>query len=713
MTVSAVSRRALTATLITAALVLTPVAAAAAPTPDSGPVAGGTQVTIELPAAPTGFAQLAASSYQTYAIGNDGLFYAWGGDLGATPQLVATPEGVTYLELRATTSGQSNPVFARGSDERWYAWGNNVNGSLGTGTTVNATIDAPAVVQTPPGVSFVDIASSGETAYAVDENGNLYSWGTGFNGSLGNGTSASTMQPLPTLVVEDVASPFVDVIGGQDMGLALTADGEVYSWGWAGSEGSDWIGALGNGDVDGSVVPVRVALPDDVVITQVSSSTDESSFSLALADDGRLFAWGSNYNAQLGTGAPSFDANPTPLLITAPEGVIFTQIQTLYRSALALDQNGNVWGWGQEAFGELGTGGGGWDPGYSAQIVPASMPEGVTFSTLVGGTTNGFGLTSDGTAYGWGANFDGAIGTGLTGNITAPTAIPFPESAVVLTGVTFGGVAADPALFVDNGDGTWTVTTPPHPAGPYDVIVNYTIGGLAQEPLLYPSGFAFLEAPVLDVPSAELVCTASIQRVDLAVTVLAGFPEPVVEWERSVDGGENWSVIASGDTTTVDVAQLSDLYHARAVNSEGSATTGPITASGVACPTDGGADADVDAAADVDGSADAGADSATDADAGADADAAGAADGDDSASADVDASGSASAEGQSADASVNGSEANGTAGSGAAGSGSDGAGQDSGLAATGGAPAAWALGAGIILLLAGLAITSIRRRAQH
>ena len=53
------------------------VAAHATPTPDSGPEAGGTTVTVVEPAGVT-FTSISAGGYHSIAIGSDGNTYAWG-----------------------------------------------------------------------------------------------------------------------------------------------------------------------------------------------------------------------------------------------------------------------------------------------------------------------------------------------------------------------------------------------------------------------------------------------------------------------------------------------------------------------------------------------------------------------------------------------------------------------------------------------------------
>ncbi|MBQ2670582.1 MAG: hypothetical protein IJG06_07510, partial [Clostridia bacterium] len=104
--------------------------------------------------------------------------------------------------------------------------------------------------------------------------------------------------------VKDVDSKAVpQVSAGGSHTLALLPNGEVWAW------GSNTYGQLGNGDrsnwggtgyyLDGPsaanvrrndvMYPVKVNIPDDVVITAVSAGKRHS---LALTDDGRVYVWG-------------------------------------------------------------------------------------------------------------------------------------------------------------------------------------------------------------------------------------------------------------------------------------------------------------------------------------------------------------------------------------------------------------------------------------
>ena len=150
--------------------------------------------------------EVAAGAHTGYAIGSDGNLYAWGnggdGELGngttteaqATPVVVSLPAGVTATALAAG----EDTAYAIGSDGNLYAWGNGVRGALGNGTTTFAQA-TPVVVSLPAAVTATAVAAGAFTGYAIGSDGNLYAWGSGGDGELGNGTTTET-QATPVVV---------------------------------------------------------------------------------------------------------------------------------------------------------------------------------------------------------------------------------------------------------------------------------------------------------------------------------------------------------------------------------------------------------------------------------------------------------------------------------------------------------------------------------
>ena len=79
---------------------------------------------------------------------------------------------------------------------------------------------------------------------------------------------------------------------------------------------------------------------------------------MALDKNGNVWAWGNNRYGQLGNGVFSASSN-VPVQVMKPGDVPLTGIISIdagFFHSLAVDEEGNVWVWGANDFGQLGLG---------------------------------------------------------------------------------------------------------------------------------------------------------------------------------------------------------------------------------------------------------------------------------------------------------------------------------------------------------------------
>ncbi|MBI0146460.1 MULTISPECIES: hypothetical protein, partial [Bifidobacterium] len=89
-----------------------------------------------------------------------------------------------------------------------------------------------------------------------------------------------------------------------------------------------------------------------VRFTQFSAG---SGYSLALGSDGNLYSWGDNSSGQLGTGSTDYSPHSTPSKGSMPtDGTKFTQISAGNYHSLAMGTDGNLYSWGSNGTGALG-----------------------------------------------------------------------------------------------------------------------------------------------------------------------------------------------------------------------------------------------------------------------------------------------------------------------------------------------------------------------
>lgn len=526
--------------------------AAPGPTPNAGPTSGGTTVTIPAPESPK---YVALAGTGSGALTEDGDAVTWGdgycGLLGngtgsddfmappvisTTPVLVHAPAGVRFTEL---STGSSRGAI--GDDGHVYTWGCNRNGELGDGTTTFSNV--PVQVQVPAGVTFTTISMGRGSALALGSDGNAYGWGQ----RSGNST-------VPVTVALPAGVQAKAVFSGGNYSLVIGSDGNAYTW-------------------FGSNPPTQVAAPAGVSFTTGQASMN-SVFFVALGSDGKAYAWGDNNYGQLGNGTNTSSSTPVP--IQTPSGVTFTKIMAGYDTAQAIGSDGKAYLWGGQNF-----------PGFShGSTVPEVVepPVGVAFTDINAGYGTGHALGDDGKVYSWGANYNGDFGDGTTDSSAMPVAAQMP--AVVVTGVTFGGTVGTD---LTPGAGDVTVKTPAHAAGPVDVSLDWTLGGVAQTPILYPGGFTYQKDPVAPtVSNPKNVTIGEGKNASFTVTA-TGTPAPAVTWEVSADGGRTWKPIAADSSATVSADGLTltvtaanrghdgHMYRATASNSAGSQTSEAAT----------------------------------------------------------------------------------------------------------------------------------------
>ena len=132
----------------------------------------------------------------------------------------------------------------------------------------------------------------------------ISAWGNNYNGQLGDGTYGDN-RAMPVKVGGLRGAKITALAGGQGHTLALKSDGTVLAWGY------NRDGELGNGTNEDSPTPVVVKDSRGPTghLSGVRAIAAGSSHSLALKDDGSVWAWGANDQGQLGNGTQTLGSN--------------------------------------------------------------------------------------------------------------------------------------------------------------------------------------------------------------------------------------------------------------------------------------------------------------------------------------------------------------------------------------------------------------------
>ena len=230
-----------------------------------------------------GMTSVASGYFHSLALKSDGTVFAWGsndrGQLGdGTTTNRSTPFKVPGLSNVIAIAAGGYHSLALRSDGTVWAWGWNQQGQLGDGTTTDRRV--PTQVSGLSGVSA--IAGGGVHSAALRNDRTVRTWGGNGTGQLGDGTTVLRSTPIRPIGVSDIQQ----IAAGGFMTYARRGDGSLVAWGRGGMAGH----AADSDTLVPAVVPFLKNLKT------ISSNLDHT---VAMTNEGRTFAWGSNTGQQL------------------------------------------------------------------------------------------------------------------------------------------------------------------------------------------------------------------------------------------------------------------------------------------------------------------------------------------------------------------------------------------------------------------------------
>jgi alpha-tubulin suppressor-like RCC1 family protein len=279
--------------------------------------------------------------------------------------------------------------------------GNNVVRKILTG---NSTMTVPA------GVKRIDVFSirknnsfmySGDTQNTIlsrKTTGEVWGWGVGNLGQLGNNATLTTSSPV------QVAGGhlFAEVVSETTCSTGRRYDGVIMSW------GSGPNGVLGNNTTTGVSSPVIVAGSNTYRALVGYGQTR-----LALANNGAAYGWGLNTSGQLGINSLTSVSSPT----IVAGGHLFNKIYTRINTSAGIKADGSAYTWGTGASGELGNN---TQTSTSSPVLVAGAKQFVKLENILG--TMG-GLTKSGDIYTWGAGNVGQLGNNTLTGVSSPVLV--------------------------------------------------------------------------------------------------------------------------------------------------------------------------------------------------------------------------------------------------------------------------------------------------
>ncbi|XP_061172977.1 uncharacterized protein LOC133182235 isoform X1 [Saccostrea echinata] len=252
-------------------------------------------------------------------------------------------KGFPTRQTKFIACGASHTILVTDNNEI-YSWGNGNSGQLGNNVKefqwqpekVHLYDEAP---ETLPDVGGV--ACGGRHSMVWLSNGNVFSFGNNFHAQLGYDYRAMNYkenQVKPHLLKFLMHKPVVQISCGEKHSVFRFQEGTIAC------VGSNANGQIGSGTLEEATVPVPVELSKPV--KYVASG---ASHTLVITDEGEVYVWG--YGKACGKNKDILSPEKVPL-----KNKRVTQVAGGSAHSLALTETGSVYVWGSGSDGQLGLG---------------------------------------------------------------------------------------------------------------------------------------------------------------------------------------------------------------------------------------------------------------------------------------------------------------------------------------------------------------------
>lgn len=264
----------------------------------------------------------------------------------------------------------------------------------------------PFRVHLPDKLATVRVSCGVDHTLVITDKGTVFAWGLGAFGNLGVDSTRDSFMPEQVHLPNDFWACMV--AAGAKHSMALSTNGEVYSWGHGGN------GRLGQGaECAASLVPQKVEMPGGAATKWIAAGEAHSASLDAAAV---VHCWGAGSYGRTGHGMDT-DV-PEPRMVTSLACIPCAQVRLGMLHSLALGVHGTVHAWGAGPATGLGL------TNDAIQAVPAVIQmkakDSSTCFELSGiveisaGSLHSLALHSKGQLYSWGTVNEGRLGLAMT-----------------------------------------------------------------------------------------------------------------------------------------------------------------------------------------------------------------------------------------------------------------------------------------------------------
>jgi alpha-tubulin suppressor-like RCC1 family protein len=376
----------------------------------------------------------ACGVYFTVAVAEDGELLAWGkgeeGQLGLSvhyaqyPARAGGPELFDNQRIRLAAAGYRHLAVVA-EDGAVYTCGHGVYGQLGLGDAQPRRRLTRVPQAVFAGSRVITVACGSWHTMAVTAAG--HAWTCGYNeyGQLGVGDTADRLGFTQVDAGQPGGARIVMAVCGWRHSVVVSAEGRVWAFGWG-----DY-GILGHNDEQGRLVPTLLSAEvfDESKIVTVAAG---GCHTMAVGENGALWAWGWGSSGQLGLG--DINDRRVPTLVGAEEVFGGSKVRMAacgYFHTLVVTEAGELWACGQGAQGQLGLN------DEQDRLVPTRVdPQHFAhapISAIAAGASHSAAVTAGGALYTWGkgeagdnpgSQVPGGLGHADLANKLVPTLVP-------------------------------------------------------------------------------------------------------------------------------------------------------------------------------------------------------------------------------------------------------------------------------------------------
>lgn len=247
--------------------------------------------------------------------------------------------GWTYVSTDELSVGSSATTYAKiylagvKTDGTLWTWGSNRHGTLGTSEIADGTLTRSSPIQVGLDADWADVSVGAFHALGLKTNGDVYAWGWGSNGILGNNSTVTLSSPVLA------TTGFAKVYAVGLKSFAIDTTGQLYYTGPSVVRYPD----------------VGVTRSNFTIVTGASNITLASfgpMHGLFIRSNGTLWAAGDNIYGQLGNSSTITRSS----FVQVGAGTTWTKVKSAVNHSLGLTSNGNLYVWGRNQAGQLGLG---------------------------------------------------------------------------------------------------------------------------------------------------------------------------------------------------------------------------------------------------------------------------------------------------------------------------------------------------------------------